>query len=152
MKVIRGNMDKIFAVSAYSRALGGDFTGRPRLSVSVRDVNSHLLQVDAALRGMLSSLHVMRDICVSCFSGQLSETELDARNSELAALKEDIARLSKSIAGMEFLMFSAPDGRVADISSIDNSINKVSGLCETIPDAENDEKLAAWMMQLLRKR
>ena len=143
---------RLFAVSSYARAKDGNFTGTPRISTSAIDVSNRVIQVDAALRGILASLRAMREICVTCLEGDATVEELAARNAELDALKDNISRLSAQIAGTEFKMFSANgDDTESDLRSIDEAINAMSGkisqLQETSGESE-EERISAWMREL----
>ena len=147
-----GGVQRLFAVSSYARAKDGDFTGARRVSTSTLGVSNCVIQVDAALRGILASLRAMREICVTCLEGDATVEELAARNAELDALKDNISRLSAQIAGTEFKMFSANgDDTESDLRSIDEAINAMSGkisqLQETSDESE-EERVSAWMREL----
>jgi hypothetical protein len=152
MKRIYGTLDKLFAVSVYSRAKEGDFTARTRVREALRNAGSSALKADAALRGILASLRAMREICQSC-ADCTQEAELVSRQEELETLKEEISRLSKSAAGGEFLALPPAGGEIGSgLRSIDDSIDTVSRIYESLPDSENDEKLSEWMESILGGR
>ena len=142
----------MFALSSYARAKDGNFTGTPRISTSTLEVSNRVIQVDAVLRGILSSLRAMREICAACLDHEATHEELAARNAELNALKENISRLSESIAGTEFKMFSAREGDPGnELRSIDEAINKMSGKISELPDASDksgEERVSEWMREL----
>jgi hypothetical protein len=143
----KNGMQRIFAVSAYTGAREGDFTGRRRVFISPGDVSSRVIQTDAALIGILESLRSMRSICESVASGA-SPGERAERNREMDSLKENISRLSKSVAGTEFLMLPRPGSELDELSKIDESIDKISKFRESLPESD-DEKLAGWMDSVL---
>jgi hypothetical protein len=143
----KSGMQRIFAVSAYTGALEGDFTGRRRVFISPGDVSDRVIRADVALVGILESLRSMRAICESVASGA-STGGLAERNRELDSLKENISRLSKSVAGTEFLMLSRPGGELDELGKIDESIDKISKFRESLPESD-DEKLAGWMDSVL---
>jgi flagellin-like hook-associated protein FlgL len=148
MKSGENGMRKLFAVSAYTRALGGDFTGKRRVSASAVDVSNRVIQVDAALRGILASLRSMKAVCEALYRGDASPGERAERGRELDSLKGNISRLSKQIAGTEFLMTGTNEADSEnELRSIDESIEKISKFYE--PDtAPDDKKLADWMKDL----
>jgi hypothetical protein len=149
MKRTTAGMQKLFAVSTYTRALEGDFTGKKRVSASMRDVSNHVIQVDAALRGILASLRDMRAICVISANSDASPEEMAERSRELDSLRENITRLSGQVAGTEFSMSLASAGDSGDeLRRIDESIDKISKICEPrgVPD---DAKLSEWMRSVL---
>ena len=152
----KGNAQRLFAVSSYARAKDGNFTGARRVSAVAADVSNRVIQVDAALRGILASLRAMREICASCLEGGSTDSELAERDRELTALKENISRLSASIAGAEFKMFHVSDDTAkSDLQNIDEAINKMSGkisqLEETSGESE-EEQLSAWIRELFGDR
>ena len=147
-----GNAQRLFAVSSYARAKDGNFTGTRRISTSTRDVSSRVIQADAALRGILESLRAMRAICVACLDGDATAEELAERNAELDALKEDISRLSASVAGTEFKMFSVRGDAGSELRNIDEAINEMSGKISELEDISGEseeERVSAWMRELL---
>ena len=143
---------RLFAVSSYARAKDGNFTGAPRISASTLEVSNRVMQVDAALRGILSSLSAMRSICAACLDNEMTPEELAARNAELDALKENISRLSVSVAGTEFKMFNASEGDPgSELRSIDEAISKMSGKISELPDTSDkseEEHVSEWMREL----
>ncbi|MDR3279797.1 MAG: hypothetical protein LBT23_04725 [Synergistaceae bacterium] len=149
MKNSRGASDKLFAVSAYSRAAGGDFTGRARVSVSRGDVMTNALASDAALKGILASLRRMREICLRFANAGARDEERKSAQDELDILKENISRLSEFAEGTKFLVMSGAGGKLGELEKIDESIDRVSLMCETPPEPDNDEKIAGWMKSVL---
>ena len=143
---------KLFAISSYAKAKDGKFTDTRRISTSALDVSNRVLQVDAALRGILSSLSAMRAICVACLEDDPTAEELAARNAELNVLKDDISRLCESIAGTEFKMFSARGSdAVSELRSIDEAITRMSGKISRLDetsDESSEERVSAWMREL----
>ena len=148
MKSIDG-MQRLFAVSAYTRAREGDFTSKRRVATSPGEVSSRVIQADAALRGILSSLRAMREICAERASRDMTGEEMAARNGELETHKENISRLSEAIAGVEFLSFarSGADAET-ELRDIDDAIGRVSRYCESEPES-GERRLSDWMRDLL---
>ena len=139
----------MFAVSAYTRAREGDFTGRRRVATSPGEVSSRVIQADAALRGILSSLRAMREICAEHVSRDIAGEKIATMNEELETHKENISRLSEAIAGVEFLSFarSGADAET-ELRGIDDAIGRVSRYCESDPES-GECRLSDWMRDLL---
>ena len=147
-----GDSQRLFAISSYAKAKDGKFTDTRRISTSTLEVSSHVMQIDAALSGILASLRAMREICVACLEGDPTAEELAARNAELDALKDQISSLSASIAGTELKIFnvSGPDAR-NDLRRIDEVINKMSGEISEFEETSREsgeERVSAWMREL----
>ena len=147
-----GNVQRLFAVSSYARAKDGNFTGGRRTVTSNADVMNRVIQVDAALRGILVSLRAMREICASCLADDITAGELASRNAELDELKDNISRLSAHIAGTEFKMYSI-DGSAGgnDLRSIDEAITEMSGKISELQDVSKEsgeERVSVWMREL----
>ena len=148
-----GDTQRLFAVSSYARAKDGDFTGARRVSTSALDVSNRVIQVDAALRGILASLRAMREICAACLADDAAPEEMAERNRELDALKENISRLSESVAGTEFTMFHARGGDGSELQGLDEAINRMSGKISQLeeePGESEEERISAWMRELLQ--
>ena len=147
-----GGAQRLFAVYSYARAKNGDFTGVRRVSNSTLDVSNRVMQVDSALRGILASLRTMREICAACLEGDATADEFAARNAELDALKDNISRLSASVACTEFKMFSMTEGDVgSELRKIDEVINKMSGKISQLPEVSvesEEDSVSAWMREL----
>jgi hypothetical protein len=94
----------------------------------------------------------MREICAACLEGDATSEELASRARELDAQKENISRLSASIAGTEFMMFQRHgDDALSELRSIDDAIERMSGKIsrlEKTSDGSEEERISEWMREL----
>jgi hypothetical protein len=111
------------------------------------------MAADVTLRGILSALREMRAICASAVGDAADGIENEVKQSRLEELKSEVTRLAESVAGLRFIEFRAVLQDTGSVESLDDSIGKVSGLCESMPDLARDsvEKLSAWMESLIRR-
>jgi flagellin-like hook-associated protein FlgL len=138
-------------LSAYRRAANGDFTSLRTVTSSKGEVLNAVIQTDAALRSIIAALRAMKAICASCADEHIPPDERAEKQSEIEALKEEIARLSQTVSGLEFLSLDAsritePDG----LQTLDDSIRQVSELRESLAVSDEEEKLSSWMDSLLQ--
>ena len=138
---------KIFAVAAYARAKEGNFTER-RANAPLSGVATRVVQVDAALRGILASLREMRWICSDC-AVDLSPEEISFKNERLCELRGEISRLSALVSGTEFVMFSRSGANGAvRLGELDAAIERMSGMCGD-GRKSGGERLSEWMREVL---
>jgi hypothetical protein len=149
MKNDRGT-ERLYVLSAYRRAAGGDYTSLRKVTSLRGEVLSAVLQTDAALRSILAALRAMKEICASCADKNMRPGERAEYQAELEALKNEISRLSQSVSGLEFLTLDASRAAGADsLRTLDESIRQVSELRESLAISEEEEKLSSWMDSLL---
>ena len=137
-------------LSAYRRAANGDFTSLRKVTSSRGEVLSAVLRTDAALRSILVALRAMKTICASCADENTGPEKRAGYQMELEALKNEIARLSQTISGLEFLTLDASQVVDADcLRSLDESIRHVSEFRESLAVSDEEEKLSSWIDSLL---
>ncbi|MDR0653998.1 MAG: hypothetical protein LBG12_11945 [Synergistaceae bacterium] len=105
---------------------------------------SAVLRTDAALRSILVALRAMKTICASCADENTDPEKRAGYQMELEALKNEIARLSQTVSGLEFLTVDADCMR-----SLDESIRHVSEFRESLAVSDEEEKLSSWIDSLL---
>jgi hypothetical protein len=110
---------------------------------------TNVLASDAVLKGILASLRRMREICARFTNEDADAGLTKSAQEELDILKKDISRLSNLIVGVEFLVISDPDEKLGGLENIDESIEKISRMRETLQEPGNDEKLTCWMKSAL---
>ncbi|MDR1915873.1 MAG: hypothetical protein LBQ58_04775 [Synergistaceae bacterium] len=145
-----GGLSKYLAAGAYARACGVNILATPRVTVVRDDVVARMLRADSVLSLILDRLHSMRDLAERSAFMPLSDDERAHCQTEADKLKDDISRLSVSIAEAAGARRSLSAGETDDnMRRIDDSIDRISRMADELSARRNDEKISAWLNYIL---